>query len=187
MRRIRPRTAEELEKEKVWRAKIDADALARAQQICGQVLLAKLAKSAKQHEALPRVRVAEAQFCDTFTDPADGDLFVKALQAMVRGGFFVESAEGWDCLCTQADLKRFCGSFDFNKWTLLARYFTVNKKRIKARSLTSQNPPEIRGGRKLSGLLSADATSRWPAMVKALQACELLIQVKGLQDWEPLT
>ncbi len=131
--------------------------------------------------------MAEALFRDTFTDAADGDLFVKALQAMVRGGFLVESAKGWDCLCTQADLKRFCESFDFNKWTLLARYMTVNKITVKPRSLTSQNPPEIMGGRKLPGSLSAETTSRWPEMVKALQACDLLSQVKGLQDWEPLT
>src|SRR5512139_2391904 len=47
MRGIRRCTAEELEKESVWRAKISGDAILRAQQICGQVVLARLAKATK--------------------------------------------------------------------------------------------------------------------------------------------
>lgn len=134
----------------------------------GMETLAGIAKG------MAKRREAEAAFRDTFTDSADGELFVKALQAMVRGCFFVESAEGWDCACTQADLKRFCECYEFNKWTLLARYITISKKKINTSSLKSQQPPDLNARRKSSFPLSADVKSRWPAIEKALQDCQLL-------------
>ena len=75
-----------------------------------------------------------------FDSEEDGKLFINALDEMVKERFFVVTPKGWDCLCIQADVKRFCETFDFNKWRLLARYFTIKGKKINPRSYSIAAP-----------------------------------------------
>ncbi|MGA2977325.1 MAG: hypothetical protein ABSF77_18615 [Spirochaetia bacterium] len=131
----------------------------------------RLAEIEAQLEKRDTLRDNLAIMAAVFERREDGELFIKAVNTMIGAGHFAATAHGIDALCSQADLRRFCETFGFNRWAILKRYFTLRGAPLG--SIESQHPAEDVGPTPYEYTVAAG--SMWPAMRDALHARGLLV------------